>query len=101
MTLVEVLNRLTVADDVRVQFLTECVLNVRAAKRTKHSPAHTRVEFATTNTQCSDFMTGTVPERVGIVVWVPTKRYNELLDADAVDPHVASTGKLTTRDSKS
>lgn len=80
MTYLEMLRALTVEDDIKIQPLRECVTNLRAVKRTKNTVAHTKIEFCTQHTQPSDFMPGCVPERIGVVVWIPTTLYNSLAD---------------------
>ena len=60
-------------DDVRVQFLSQSVVDVKDKKRTKD----TEITFATAEVDCNSFARG---NKSGIVIWVDNDKYNAAIE---------------------
>ena len=78
-------------DRSKAQFLHDCALGARAVKRKRDSPAHTRIEFGTTNMSVDDLLyfdrnfgggESRKPQHVGIILWVPFEAYERAIKHD-------------------
>ena len=64
----------------KFQMLMECVVGARTVKAKKKTgeAQHTRVEFCTQMMTPNDLMGIRKTTHVGIIVWIPVEKYNEL-----------------------